>query len=339
MMECTYALIVRVFRFREQAPLSPLFFAPLFVKLFASSSPMIALFALLSLASLAAGHGDEDHDHEESCACVAKELDFKIDCSNMAVVNASFAALGTNACLTGTTCKTNKACEKDFAIVLSHHDHCLAGVLPTSVEDGLHNYEDVCEPCHINRAFDPKLTPCPAVNCSDSTGHAAAIAFLKDAANNCKSTACAANCTAPWKRLRLVHDTCEENDIPRDAEALLHELEDSCAANDCNAFDKEAAPVCEEKPAPAAVDCKTKSCADCVKAADACSWCDSGRATAEKAGSSATWTSTGTCTQGTKCTAEKVGLEVKFTTCKDGSNAAATALSLAAVAVSVALRF
>jgi hypothetical protein len=87
------------------------------------------------------------------------------------------------------------------------------------------------------------------------------------------------------------------------------------------------------------VVCKDKSCADCVKAADACSWCDTGRATAEKAGSNATWTSTGSCTQGTKCTAEKAGLDVKFNTCKDGNNAAATVLSLAAVAASAVLFF
>ena len=86
------------------------------------------------------------------------------------------------------------------------------------------------------------------------------------------------------------------------------------------------------------VVCKDKSCTDCVKET-ACSWCDSGRAAAEKAGSNATWTSTGSCTQGPTCTAEKAGLDVKFNTCKDGNNAAATVLSLAAVAVAAAFSF
>jgi hypothetical protein len=116
-----------------------------------------------------------------------------------------------------------------------------------------------------------------------------------------------------------------------------------CGTDNCNtppaAATSGAAATSAANTTAGAVDCATKSCTDCVKAADACSWCDSGRATAEKAGSDATWTSTGTCTQGTKCTAEKVGLEVKFTTCKDGSNAAATVLSLAAVAASAVLFF
>jgi hypothetical protein len=63
------------------------------------------------------------------------------------------------------------------------------------------------------------------------------------------------------------------------------------------------------------VVCKGKSCADCIKETAACSWCDTGRAAAERAGSDATLTSTGSCTQGTECTAAKAGLDVKFTTC------------------------
>jgi hypothetical protein len=53
---------------------------------------------------------------------------------------------------------------------------------------------------------------------------------------------------------------------------------------------------------------------------------------AEAAGSDATWTSTGSCTQGATCTA---GAKVRFSTCKEDNGNAATMLSLVAAIVAV----
>jgi hypothetical protein len=257
----------------------------------------------------------------------------------MAPVNASFAALTTNNCQTGANCKSNAACAKDFAIVLTHHDHCLANTVPKAIEDGLHDFEEKCDACHITRKFDPKLTACPVIACNATADHAAAIAFLNATTNNCKATNCAGECAAPWKRLRFVHDNCDEDDVPRNAEAMLHELEDACAANDCNAAEKDEAPKCiphdkptTAAPAPGDVVCKSKSCADCVKEAK-CSWCDSARAASEKISKDGKFISTGSCTQGDKCLADKAGLDVKFATCRDSTSASAIVVSIAAAAV------
>lgn len=149
-------------------------------------------------------------------------------------MNASMAALKANACNTGTACKTNKACAKDFLVVVAHHDHCLSEQVPPHIEDSLHDFEEFCTSCFVARQFDPKLPVCDAVTCSDTAGLATAINFLKDTANNCSATQCAGACAAPFKRLRAAHDRCEEDDVPRDAEGLLHSLEDACAAVDCN---------------------------------------------------------------------------------------------------------
>jgi hypothetical protein len=87
------------------------------------------------------------------------------------------------------------------------------------------------------------------------------------------------------------------------------------------------------------VKCDGKTCADCIKETAACSWCDSGRAASEKAGSDSTIAFTGTCTQGTTCTAEKAGLNVKFTTCKEKSSASLASASAVLVAVAAAFSF
>lgn len=77
--------------------------------------------------------------------------------------------------------------------------------------------------------------------------------------------------------------------------------------------------------------CKGLTCAnDCLKeTVGACSWCDSGRA--------ANLPSTGSCTQGNTCTADKVGVNVKFTTCS--SSTASAILSFAVVALGAMLLF
>jgi len=87
------------------------------------------------------------------------------------------------------------------------------------------------------------------------------------------------------------------------------------------------------------VVCKGKTCADCIKETAACSWCDSGRAASEKAGSDSTIAFTGSCTQGTACKAETAGLDVKFTTCKDKSSASLASASAVLVAVAAAFSF
>ncbi len=179
-------------------------------------------------------------------ACEAKELGFPIDCLNVAAMTASVAALKTNGCNMGAACKTNAACAKDFLVVVTHHAHCLHDQVPRALEEALHDFEEFCTPCHIERQFDAKLPVCEPTTCSDTAGLMSAISFLKDAANNC-SGSCAGQCSAPFKRLRAAHDRCEEDDVPRDAESLLHALEDACSAADCNVASKTFTPECKEE--------------------------------------------------------------------------------------------
>jgi hypothetical protein len=92
-------------------------------------------FLLAASAVSASSHGKLP-----TCACLAGDLGFKIDCTATQVIQDAYDAL-TKDCL--KDCKS-AACTKNFAIVESHHDFCLHDQVPKAVEVGFHDLEEVC---------------------------------------------------------------------------------------------------------------------------------------------------------------------------------------------------
>jgi hypothetical protein len=202
---------------------------------------VVAFTIVLLFAAIAAAH--DDHEHEESCACVAKELGFAIDCTAQAPIVAAFKLLQDSAC-GAAKCKTDAACKKAFALVQAHHDHCFTDQVPTEIEAGLHAFEAHCETCAINKQFMPSRPACAAVVCSAAANFTAAHTYLKD--NNC-STACgAAQCAANFQIVRAAHDTCDHDDVPTEIEEAVHTFEDACSAQECNTVAATFTPTCTD---------------------------------------------------------------------------------------------
>ena len=106
------------------------------------SSPSFALLALASNLLQAESifgatsddhndHDDHDDDHAESCACLAEELEFSIDCSDTDAMIGAHTALKTSGC--STDC-SSQDCETNWYIVQAHHDYCDDSVMPTEIE-------------------------------------------------------------------------------------------------------------------------------------------------------------------------------------------------------------
>jgi hypothetical protein len=128
------------------------------------------------------------HSTVPTCACLAQDLGFTIDCTKTSVIDAAYDYLTAN-------CNTNCAqldCPKNWAIVESHHDFCLHDQVPKEVEIGFHALEQTCPKiCSIGRMRDDDHVACPAtipgmpgVACPD-------VAGVVDVVNDLYSLDCA----------------------------------------------------------------------------------------------------------------------------------------------------
>ena len=188
------------------------------------------------------GHGDED---KIDCACAADEYNFNIDCTATAAMIDALNILKSTGC--GTDCSSDE-CQVNWYIVQAHHDYCDPQGLPEAVEDDFHDFDSICESCHIERGFVEGAPDCPEPNCDDTSGNDA-YAFL--VANGC-STGCSANseCRTNYLTLRTVHDSCEHDTLSADAEEGLHDFEESCADVVCNSADSNVDQTVCTDPAP-----------------------------------------------------------------------------------------
>lgn len=98
----------------------------------------------------------------ESCACEAETHGFTIDCQDTDAMIQGLASLQSNGCIEDCS---SEICRKNYFIIQSHHDYCPEEGLPSVVEDGLHDFEGVCEDCEILRRPNPNFPLCPVVSC------------------------------------------------------------------------------------------------------------------------------------------------------------------------------
>merc|ERR1712057_31546 len=174
--------------------------------------------------------------YSESCACVAEEEDFTINCNQD--LTSYFEYLEDNNCQ--DDCDQN--CQRNFYIVQSHHDYCLSGEIPTELEQELHEFEDSCNSCEISRRYDSSLTTCPSVDCDDDSDAMDAFDVLE---GECIASCDSDRCGSAFQILRAYHDGCDNNDIEEELEEALHSFEDLCAAQDCNVVNDSNQLVCE----------------------------------------------------------------------------------------------
>jgi hypothetical protein len=225
-----------------------LIFTGAFSTMFSFGSTFLILFSL-SLVSIEA-HGDHsgaEHDHD--CACRAIELSFKIDCADTATMLNSLQTLRNNSCLTGTKCKTDAVCDKAFAIVLSHHDHCLAPPAEIANKTEVHAYEDVCTTCKIAKAFNPALPVCAPTQCNaPAATFTTAFAFLENSTNACSTNCSTTECTSSFRLLRGAYHRCDGATpaLPDAVEKGVHGYDGACEEVDCNPLDKAGPPICSE---------------------------------------------------------------------------------------------
>ena len=180
------------------------------------------------------------HGHGEACGCVAMEPDtaFTIDCSDTATMMQAFNDLVANSCNASATACEQTSCKRDYFIIQSHHDFCDHDQVPEAIEDGLHDFEGVCEDCIIRRQYNPSLPQCPSITCSDPTEANNAYADLTDASNGCSSDCSAAVCRDAYQVIRAYHDSCDEDDISTMIETGIHDFEDVCEQQGCNIVSK-----------------------------------------------------------------------------------------------------
>jgi len=194
------------------------------------------------------GHGDGPDAWKGMCVCQAQVKGWKLDCTNKAKISEAVAALDAKAACKGED--PPEDCVTNYHVMQAHHDHCLHDALPTGIEHTLHDYEHFYDDCFVKRQFNPELSACPEVDCTDATAMTKAVATLQA---GCTTTAaCAdATCSAAIKLVLGVHDLCSEKDLPNNLEAALHDHEEPCEDQLCNtafkAFDPYAA-SCEGAP-------------------------------------------------------------------------------------------
>ena len=193
--------------------------------------------AVTTLTFLAIGitlAAEEEHEHGgHICGCEAEELGFEIDCTNQDVMLDALKTLQDNNCVSDCGGEDGP-CFKSFLIVQSHHDHCLHGEVPEEVEDNFHGLEKSCREfeCLIGKKYDADLPDCPPSKCDDSGNNA--HAELK--ANGCEADCSTEICSANYKILRSEHDNCAEDTLTLEAETGLHDFEELCEEQNCNAL-------------------------------------------------------------------------------------------------------
>lgn len=114
--------------------------------------------------------------------------------------------------------------------------------IPTEIEQEIHEFEDSCTSCDINRRFDSSLTTCPSVDCDDDSDANEAYSILQNqCTNSCESSTCA----SAFRTIRAYHDGCDESDISLTIEEGIHEFEELCEDQDCNVDRETNQLVCE----------------------------------------------------------------------------------------------
>jgi hypothetical protein len=222
----------------------------------------IVIFLIFSI-DLVSSHGDhsgEGHDHD--CACRAVELGYKIDCDDTTTMLNALQTLRNNSCLTGNKCKSDVMCDKSFAIVLSHHDHCLSPPAEIANKTEVHAYEDICTTCKISKAFNPALPLCASVKCDANASFVAAFANLQNVTNGCSDNCNTTTCIDSFRLLRAAYHRCDggEFELPDAVEKGVHAYDGACEAVDCNPKSKEESnPICLETVAPSTTTTSSSS--------------------------------------------------------------------------------
>ena len=210
-----------------------------------SLAPLVFSALLLQATPIVAAEEDhaheDEHGHEaEKCACVAEEMGFAMDCSDTSAMMEALMVLKSSGC--NTDCSSPE-CQKNWYIVQAHHDYCDENTMPNEIEDDFHDYDEVCEPCDIQRAFIEGAPMCPTPNCADDSGNEAYVTLVEnDCATDCASDAC----RDAFFLLVATHDNCDHDALSVSAEEGLHDFEDVCTMHTCNSGDGTDQLVCDE---------------------------------------------------------------------------------------------
>ena len=200
--------------------------------------PLITALAIYNPSALAA---DEEHDH--FCACEAEEFGFEIDCSQSDEMLTAMDNLASLGC--GQDC-TSVECETNWLLVQSHHDYCPTDALPQKVEDGFHDYDEVCASCDITRQRIDGLDDCMVSAC-DNSGNEAYDTLLT---LGCNTDCTVAGCEEAYFTLLTTHDQCEHDILSDAAEDGYHDMEEACEdLYKCNAVGKDPLVCVEEESA------------------------------------------------------------------------------------------
>mmetsp|Transcript_5256 Transcript_5256/g.7098 ORF Transcript_5256/g.7098 Transcript_5256/m.7098 type:complete len:227 (-) Transcript_5256:106-786(-) len=199
---------------------------------------LITALAIYNQAVLAA---EEEHDH--FCACEAEEFGFEIDCTQSDEMIAAMENLASAGC--AQDCSTEE-CEKNWLLVQTHHDYCPTDVLPQTVEDGFHDYDEECASCDITRQPIDGLENCTVSAC-DNSGNEAYDTLLD---LGCNSNCTLAGCEEAYFTLLTTHDQCDHDVLSDAAEDGYHDMEEACEdLYKCNAVGKDPLVCVEEESA------------------------------------------------------------------------------------------
>ncbi len=125
--------------------------------------------------------------------------------------------------------------------------------MPLEVETELHHFESFYEDCEIRRQFDSDLDACPAIDCANILTDMGSI-VTEMSEENCNTDCSSDTCNTKYQKMLMAHDTCEEDQLPTALETTLHDYEEACEANLCNAspaaFTLDTS-VCSPPPSPA----------------------------------------------------------------------------------------
>lgn len=116
----------------------------------------------------------------------------------------------------------------------THHDHCPEAEIPVEVEDGFHDYDEVCTACDIDRIAKEGAPDCLTPVCDDNSGNDAYASLIEaGCGTDCSSDAC----RDLFFILSAVHNQCDHDTLSRASEEGLHDLEVTCANHVCNIVD------------------------------------------------------------------------------------------------------
>jgi len=179
--------------------------------------------------------GDHGGDHkapEEPCSCMAQKDGFKIDCDDLPSVQAAFDALEKDGCdASEKACDASAACQKNYRILQSHHDHCPHDTLTKEMEQHYHDFEGACNEhgCVIARKFVVGKAVCPKVDCAKQADMTTASAGLVGCEKDCSSD----KCKESFGLVHSFHDDCTHEQLDNTPGAAIehdiHEFEEVCS--------------------------------------------------------------------------------------------------------------